>query len=50
MIYYRRHNVNKELYKENLLSLIKELRSKNHSAKLRSTIMKYLVDTSSEFF
>lgn len=50
MIYYQHHSPNPELYRQNLLGLLKELKTRNQTSKLRSEITKYFVDKESGYY
>ena len=44
MVYYKKYSPNAELYRENLVALIRELKNRNQAAKLRAELIKYFVD------
>lgn len=48
MIYYQKYHQNIELFNENLLRMIKEMKEKNQVGRLRDTIFKYFIDSKSE--
>jgi hypothetical protein len=50
MIYYRYHEPNSELYRQNILSYLRELKVRNHPSKLRDEIVKYLVNKESGYY
>ena len=50
MVYYSLHSPNRELYVENLIGMLKELKMRGQFDKLRREITKYFVDKTSEYY
>lgn len=50
MIYYRYHEPNPELYRQNILGFLRELKARNQPTKLRDEIVKYLVNKESGYY